>query len=36
MDTETALSYRSYRFLPEIIAHCVWLDYRLSLNFPDI
>ena len=28
--------YRGYRFLPEIIAHAVWLYFRLHLSFRDV
>ena len=36
MGTSTGPSYRGYRFLREIIAHCVWLYFRFSLSFRDI
>ena len=31
-----APSYHGYRFPPDIIAHAVWLYYRLSLSFRDV
>jgi putative transposase len=37
MKTEKLASlYRGYRFPAEIISHCVWLYFRLSLSFRDI
>ena len=30
------LSYRGYRFPPDIIAHAVWLYYRFTLSLRDI
>jgi putative transposase len=36
MDSSTTPSYRGYRFPCEIIAHCVWLYFRLCLSFRDI
>ena len=31
-----APSYHGYRFPPDIIAHAVWLYFRLSLSFRDV
>ena len=36
MDTSTTPSYRGYRFLREIIGHCVWLYFRFCLSIRDI
>ena len=36
MDTDTASSYRGYRFPVEIISHCVWLYFRFCLSFRDV
>ena len=30
------LSYRGYRFPPEIISHAVWLYHRFALSFRDV
>jgi putative transposase len=30
------LSYRGYRFPPEIISHAVWLYHRFCLSFRDV
>jgi putative transposase len=32
----TALSYKDFRFPPEIISHAVWLYFRFSLSFRDV
>ena len=32
----TKISYRGYRFPPEIIQHAIWLYVRFTLNFRDI
>jgi hypothetical protein len=32
----TKISYRGYRFPPEIIQHAIWLYIRFTLNFRDI
>ncbi len=32
---DDALSYRGYRFPPEIISHAVWLYHRFCLSFRD-
>ena len=29
-------SYRSFRFLQEVIAHAVWLYHRFPLSFRDV
>jgi putative transposase len=34
--TAQDVSYRGYRFPPEIIGHAVWLYYRFSLSFRDV
>ena len=34
--TSQPLSYRGYRFPPEIISHAVWLYHRFSLSFRDV
>ena len=34
--TSPPLSYRGYRFPPEIISHAVWLYYRFGLSFRDV
>ena len=34
--TSQPLSYRGYRFPPEIISHAVWLYYRFGLSFRDV
>jgi len=31
-----ALSYRGYRFPPEIISHAIWLYHRFGLSFRDV
>jgi transposase-like protein len=31
-----AVSYRGFRFPPEIISHCVWLYHRFSLSLRDV
>ncbi len=36
MDTSTTPSYRGYRLQCEIIAHCVWQNFRYRLRFRDI
>ena len=33
--TSQSLSYRGYRFPPEIISHAVWLYHRFGLSFRD-
>ena len=30
------ISYRGYRFPPDIISHAVWLYHRFSLSFRDV
>jgi transposase-like protein len=30
------VSYRGFRFPPEIISHCVWLYHRFSLSLRDV
>jgi putative transposase len=30
------ISYRGYRYPPEIISYAVWLYYRFTLSFRDI
>ena len=30
------LSYRGYRFPPDIISHAVWLYHRFALSFRDV
>ena len=32
----TKISYRGYRFPPEIIQHAIWLYVRFTLSFRDI
>ena len=34
--TSQPVSYRGYRFPPEIISHAVWLYYRFGLSFRDV
>ncbi len=34
--TNQPLSYRGYRFPPEIISHAVWLYHRFGLSFRDV
>jgi len=34
--TDSAPSYRGYRFPPEIISHAVWLYHRFGLSFRDV
>lgn len=34
--TPSPALYKSHRFPPEIISHCVWLYYRFSLSYRDI
>ena len=34
--TSPPVSYRGYRFPPEIISHAVWLYHRFSLSFRDV
>jgi len=34
--TSQPLSYRGYRFPPEIISHAVWLYHRFGLSFGDV
>ena len=34
--TSQPLSYRGYRFPPEIISHAVWLYHRFGLSFRDV
>ena len=34
--TSQPLSYRGYRFPPDIISHAVWLYYRFGLSFRDV
>ena len=34
--TSVRLSYRGYRFPPEIISHAVWLYHRFGLSFRDV
>ena len=34
--TSQPVSYRGYRFPPEIIRHAVWLYYRFGLSFRDV
>ncbi|GHO79649.1 IS6 family transposase [Ktedonobacter sp. SOSP1-85] len=34
--TPTVLSYKGFRFPPEIISHAVWLYFRFSLSFRDV
>lgn len=36
MDASTALSYRGYRYPPEIIVRCTRLYFRFCLSFRDI
>jgi transposase-like protein len=31
-----AVSYRGFRFPPEVISHCVWLYHRFSLSLRDV
>lgn len=33
---DAAVSYRGYRFPPEIISHAVWLYFRFALSFRDV
>ena len=33
---DTIDSYKNHRFLPEIIAHAVWLYHRFSLSFREV
>jgi putative transposase len=30
------ISYRGYRFPPEIIQHAIWLYFRFTLSFRDV
>ena len=34
--TAAGLSYKGFRFPPEIISHCVWLYHRFPLSFRDV
>ena len=34
--TSQPLSYRGYRFAPDIISHAVWLYHRFGLSFRDV
>jgi len=34
--TSQPLSYRGYRFAPDIISHAVWLYHRCGLSLRDV
>ena len=34
--TAAGLSYKGFRFAPEVISHCVWLYHRFPLSFRDV
>lgn len=36
MPLPTTGLYKNHRFLPEIIAHAVWLYHRFSLSFREV
>jgi putative transposase len=36
VDSGQEVSYRGYRFPPEVISHCVWLYHRFTLSLRDV